>query len=123
MTTPLRLQVWEVELRRHPDSKYTQFLLDGIRRGFRIGFRIGFDYSSHSCTSSAKNMKSAYDHPDPIDSYIMGELAMGRIIGPIVAEFRDRIQVSRFGVIPKLQVAFDYGLIVPGREQRQRRGR
>ena len=31
----------------------------------------------------------------------MGELAAGRIIGPIAAEFRDRIQVRRFGVIPK----------------------
>ena len=55
VTTPLHLQVWEAELRTHPDGEYTQFLMDGIRRGFRIGF----DYTSHSCTSATRHMKSA----------------------------------------------------------------
>ena len=97
VATPLRLSAWEAELRYYPDGEFAQYLLDGIKEGFRIGF----DYTSHSCTSASKNMRSAYEHPEPIDRYIEQEIAMGRIIGPLPDEWKGGIHVSRFGVIPK----------------------
>ena len=96
VTTPLQLRAWEVELKGHPDGEYVRFILDGIGQGFRIGY----DYSSHSCVSSARNMKSATEHPEPIDRYIREEVSSGRIIGPLSVG-GEKIHVSRFGVIPK----------------------
>lgn len=46
-------------------------------------------------------MKPASVHQEPIDYYIKEELTAGHIIGPLAAEFRDRIHISCFGVIPK----------------------
>ena len=99
VTTPLKLEAWEAELREHPDREYAQYLLDGIKEGFRIGF----EYSSHACASSPRNMKSASEHPEPIDRYIREEVAARRIIGPLALaeELNCKIQISRFGVIPK----------------------
>lgn len=71
VTTPLNVEAWQVELRGHPDREYVQYLLDGIGREFRIGF----DYSTHACTSSTCNMKSASEHPEPIAKYIREEVA------------------------------------------------
>ena len=64
------------------------------------GFRLGFDYSSHSCRSAGQNMRSALEHPEPINEYLSLELGAGCIIGPLPKE-TEGIQVSRFGVIPK----------------------
>ena len=48
-------------------------------------------------------MKSASEHPEPIDRYIREEVAARRIIGPLALaeELNCKIQISRFGVIPK----------------------
>lgn len=105
--TPLNLEAWKVELRDHPDKEYVQYLLDGISGGFRIGF----DYSSHACTSSPRNIKSASEHPEPIDRYIREEVAAGRIIGPLAEDLKCQIQISRFGVIPKPHQAGKWRLI------------
>ena len=43
IATPLRWQVWESELRGHPDREFVQLVVGGIRDGFRIGY----DYSRH----------------------------------------------------------------------------
>ena len=101
----------------HPDGEYSRFLLGGIHQGFWIRF----DYSAHSCTSPRRNMKSASVPPESIDRYIKEELAVGHIIGPLAAEFRDRIQIGRFGVIPKPHLPKKWRLITdlsfPGRSR------
>ena len=48
-----------------------------------------------------RNMKSAAEHPAPVDRYLREEVGAGRNIGPLPEEFRAGIQISRFGVIPK----------------------
>ena len=82
-------------MRLLPHKTYAAFVVSGICNGFRIGF----DYSSHSCTSSGRNMISARLHPQPIKAYIERELAVGRIIGPLSDV--SGVQIIRFGVIPK----------------------
>ena len=117
VTTPLQLRAWEVELKGHPDGKYVRFILDGIGQGFRIGY----DYSSHSCVSSARNMKSATEHPEPIDRYIREEVSSGRIIGPLSVG-GEKIHVSRFWghseTPPTGKVAIDHGPLLPSRSER-----
>ena len=68
----------------------------------RNGFRIGYDYGTHSCKSCAGNMVSARQHPEQVRKYLATEIAEGRIIGPVDSSaIASRIQISRFGVIPK----------------------
>ena len=99
IATPLRWQVWESELRGHPDREFVQLIVGGILDGFRIGY----DYSRHSCRSCGRNMVSASQHPEPIQKYIATESVAGRIIGPVPADTVQslNIQISRFGIIPK----------------------
>ena len=98
IATPLRWEAWAAGLRNHPDKEFVQFLVNGIREGFRIGY----NYSGHSCKSSSRNMVSARQHPEPIQRYLATEMAKGRIIGPVAPIVQGgRIQISRFGVIPK----------------------
>ena len=98
IASPLRLETWAHELHRHPDREYVQFLVDGMRNGFRIGY----DYGTQSCKSCAGNMVSARQHPEQVRKYLATEIAEDRIIGPVDSSaIASRIQISRFGVIPK----------------------
>ena len=47
----------------------------------------------------SKNMRSASEHPEPIDAYVESELSSGRMIK--VAADSPGLRISRFGVIPK----------------------
>ena len=96
IATPLHHGQWSVELRQHPDQEFASFLL----RGLEQGFRIGFNYSAHRCGRTRRNMLSARQHPEPIESYLAKEIRMGRIMGPLDLPNVD-IHISRFGVIPK----------------------
>ena len=85
---------WLKALASHPDQAFTDYLLSGIRNGFHIGFD-----RRHSCQRSTGNMQSAILHSQPVEDYLNTELRAGRIIGPL-SDIK-RVQVSRFGVIPK----------------------
>ena len=83
------------------------YILEGIRNGFRIGF----NYSSGTCKSSANNMASAEANPEPVDNYLMIELQTNRII-QVPQEYREKVQISRFGVIPKANQPGKWQLIL-----------
>jgi len=74
---------------------FAGFIIGGIRAGFRIGFK----YGSERTPGVPKNMRSASEHPDPIDAYVESERSAGRMIQ--VAADTPGLRVSRFGVIPK----------------------
>ena len=78
-------EAWGRELDGNSHKAYAAFVVSGIHNGFRIGF----NYSSHSCTSSGRNMISARLHPQPINAYI----------GPLSDV--TGVQISHFEVIPK----------------------
>lgn len=89
------MSAWEAELKSHPDSEFSAFLVDGIKHGF-------CDHSSHVGASAAKNTHSAGEHPEPIDHYIWEEVDAGHIIRLHSGEAGgEGVHVSRFGVIPK----------------------
>ena len=77
ISTPLVREEWRAEMSNHPDKDFVAWLEQGLEQGFRIGF----DYESMKVGSKAtKNMHSAVTHPQPIDKYVQGELAAGRMI-------------------------------------------
>ena len=56
--TPLDWQEWESAVADHPDQKFKEYVVNGIRHGFRVGF----DYATASCPSSVKNLPSVRDN-------------------------------------------------------------
>ena len=81
----------------HPDRDFMEYIIAGLREGFRIGY----DYQGHKCKGCEDNMKSAKEHPQVVDDYIMKECLAGRLLGPLDPQMFTEVQVSRFGVIPK----------------------
>lgn len=71
VSSPLRdhLPAWSCYLADHPDSRFRDYMLNGIQ----YGFRIGFDYSA-PLRSARQNMLLATNHPEAIDEYIKGEV-------------------------------------------------
>ena len=94
VTTPLKSEEWERELKDLPDRRCAEFVIRGISEGFRLGF----GYASHSCRSAQVNMLSATTNPQVIEEYLGNEVALGRVVGPVE---NLKVQISRFGVIPK----------------------
>ena len=70
IVTPFRWRARENRLRFHPDKEFVRYIVAGIFEGFRIGFDYGFRSSLRWCS---RNMRSAYDHPDVVSSYLGGE--------------------------------------------------
>ena len=94
-------------LNDHPDVQFKNYILSGIAHGFRIGF----DYRNASLRPARKNMSSAYDHPDQVDSYLRNEISQGRIVS-LPPPNLPRFQLSAFGVIPKKHKPDKWRLIV-----------
>lgn len=107
ITTPLNLTNWELALGAHPDRHFVHYILEGIRNGFHIGF----NYKHCTCKSTLNNMASADTNQEPVENYLMIELQTNRII-QVPPEYVERIQVSRFGVIPKANQPGKWRLIL-----------
>ena len=96
-STPLDWRMWEECLKDHPDRRFRDYIV----RGIRDGFRIGFSRRSHRCRRAKKNMRSALEHPGVIQDYLMKGCVEGHILGPFDPHLLPDVQISRFGVIPK----------------------
>ena len=81
-------------------------------RGMHEGFRVGFKYGKKQCQSATVNMKSATDNPTVVAEYLEKERLAGRVIGPVRREDWPKVQVNRFGVIPKPHHPGKWRLIV-----------
>ena len=107
VVTPLRVEAWSHVLRQHPDREFVDYILRGIRQGFRIGF----DRTAVRCRSAKRNMLSAEQNPEVVESYLQKEREAGRVIGPLPRPIAG-LHVSRFGVIPKPHQPGKWRLIV-----------
>ena len=96
VTTPLPWRVWDHKLARHPDQRFRNYIVSGLRDGFRIGF----DYS-HTCRRAKHNLLSASVQPQIIRDYLAEECSAGRVLGPLALANYPDVHVSPFGVIPK----------------------
>ena len=106
--TPLVANEWERCLRNHPDGRYREYILTGLRNGFRVGFQ----YHTLSPTSAQTNMLSAGRNQEVVDRYLEREVSLGRVIGPLSRQEVPGVHVSRFGVIEKPHQPGKYRLIV-----------
>ena len=107
ITTPLIINNWNQALRNHPDKQFVDYIVNGLVQGFHIGVD-----PIHRCTLCKDNMRSAYEHPQPVEDYLATELAAGRIAGPFDPHELQEVIVSRFGVIPKTNQAGKWRLIL-----------
>ena len=106
-TSPLIVDNWRQALRNHPDRRFVQYLLEGLTKGFHIGFN-----PTQHCIPCKENMKSAHENPQPVNEYLLTELAAGRIVGPFEPHLLQGAQVSCFGVIPKANQSGKWRLIL-----------
>jgi len=105
---PMQYGAWSQRLRGHPDVAFREYLLRGIQQGFRIGFR----YGEWACTCASANMQSAVVQPRVIDDYLEKEVRLGRVMGPLVGDSFQKVQVNRFGLVPKNHQPGKWRLIV-----------
>ena len=99
-TTPLNISAWEEMMRLHPDRRYAEYLVRGLKEGFRIGVD-----RRNSLRPASRNLPSASQHPRVITEYVNTEMERGRMVGPIPSEETDKlgIHLNRVGVVPKGQ--------------------
>lgn len=96
ITTPLNWQAWDEALAGHPDQRFRQYIVEGVRDGFRIGYDT--QAAEMGLRSSPANMASALEHPEIIGEYLSSD---GRVLGPLDPAAFPYIHTSRFGVVPK----------------------
>ena len=89
-------QAWADSLRRHPDKRFTAWLLRGLSEGFRIGYG-----GSGKRARASRNLQSTREHPAIVDEYLNGEITAGRVVGPVPDAQTHLVRLSPFGVIPK----------------------
>ena len=79
ITSPFCWQSWQFALRSHPDKKFANYIVEGIKEGFRVGFnyQAGIDLKPKQ-----RNIASAYQHPNIVSEYLQQECQAGRILGP-----------------------------------------
>ena len=76
ITSPLESDIWECLLSAHPDRRYANFIVNGIRRGFHIGCNA----SRTDLRSSTLSMLAAYSNSSIVDKYLKEELEYSRLI-------------------------------------------
>ena len=96
--TPVKIPIWEVRLAGHPDRKFVEYVINGLRSGFKIGY----DYAS-TRRSATRNMKSAMELAHIVDENLGREVAAKRLLGPLTRDSLPAVHISPFGVIPKSQ--------------------
>ena len=68
-------------------------------KGFSEGFKI--NYPGPRITSTAPNLRFAYENPDVADEKLRKERALGRIAGPFDSHPLANLRISPLDVIPK----------------------
>ena len=66
--------------------------------GLKYGFRIGYSYEGSQLSSAIKNVQSALEHLEVVNSYLAEELETNRFISLFAQKV---IPISRLSVIPK----------------------
>ena len=105
--SPLWVDQFVGELRRHPNHPQVEYVLEGLRNGFKLDF-----LPTQSLKSAKRNKPSAYLHPSVIDDYLANEVSLGRVAGPFRVPPFPNLHVSSFGVIPKKGQPGKWHLIV-----------
>ena len=93
--TPLRPSEFERELRNHPDKAWVTWLLHSIQHGVSLGFN-----GPHT-PYTARNLPSAFQHPEVVSSELQKEVAASSVLGPFTDRSLPNLRTSGLGVAPK----------------------
>lgn len=78
-----------------PDINFVNYLINGFTFGFPIG------YKGPPLSPRPTNLKSAYDHPVVISSYLSAECTAGHTAGPYHYSPFPNFNVNSLGAVPK----------------------
>ena len=67
ISSPLIIENWKRLLSDHPNRPLVDFFVDGITNGFRIGF----EQQLEPLQSAKRNLSSALQHTDTVESYVL----------------------------------------------------
>ena len=93
--TPIQLEKMMPFLRNYHNKTDARRLINGFTNGFSLG------YEGERVPMSARNLKSAFDHPQVVESKIGKEVELGRIVGPFSSPPFQNFRCSPIGVVPK----------------------
>ena len=94
--SPLVSSVWEAALACHPNWRFANLTVEGLRASFRIGFD-----GSVPLVSATKNMPSEVEHGDVISEYIKSEIRRRHFVGPYDIEACPHVHINQLGVVLK----------------------
>ena len=106
--TPVRIPVLAQYLSGHPDQEFVRFVLHGLSSGFHVGFQA----NGMTLRSVKRNHPSSLANHQVVENYIVGEVAAGRMIGPVVGPLRDLVHCSPIGLVPKGRSSGQWRMIV-----------
>jgi len=92
-TTPINIDALEVELLCHPDRRFVDNLISGLRHGFYTGI-TNPPTQPFECT----NLLSATKYADDVSLLVNKELEKGYLIGPFIKRPFDIYRVSPIGL-------------------------
>ncbi len=105
-STPIDIGRLELELEYHPDRKFVDHLVSGLRFGFDTGITDppGTPYI-------CKNLQSALAQPQLVSELLQHELHMGYLLGPFDSPPFDVYRISPIGLAER-KYSKKYRLIV-----------
>ena len=93
--TPLRRSAFEHELKKHPDKAWVSSrLLNGIDND------VSTSYNDPHFSFTARNLTSALQHPEILDSELKKEVNLGCILGPFSQRPLKHLRTSGLGAVP-----------------------
>ncbi|XP_061191718.1 uncharacterized protein LOC133199935 [Saccostrea echinata] len=90
--TPIKITPLQTFLETYKEK---EFLINGFQFGFQL------QYNGPRRPREAKNLKSAYQHPEIVQQKINKELGLKRIGGPFQHPPFPTLQISPLGLVPK----------------------
>ena len=99
--SPVNAELLVAGIQSHPVPAFVAFTTDILLNGAGAYFTTPFDDSIPR--DHCDNQKSATDHPDAVDAWVLNEMSKGRVAGPFptLAAAHPELQVSPFGSVPK----------------------
>ena len=93
--TPIQSFILECELNNHPDKVLVKQLIYDLQRGCAVG------YSGPQFANLAKNLPSAYQQPEVIDTTLKKECDTGQLLSPFPSPPLPNFCTSGLSLIPK----------------------
>ena len=106
--SPVHAQRLAYLLRFHPDREFTSFVLRGLVEGFHLGYMP----QQSRLRSSHRNYPSSLANPQVVLQYVQGELASGRMVGPLHSGLLGLTHCSPIGLVPKGRGTDQWRMIV-----------